>query len=103
MLVSRCRVALLTLLSLAGSMGSAGAALGRDARWAELVTADDDPILIPRSAMPRFLDPGTSDKASPDPQTTGSVAKPGRRARPRCTMVGWFPGRPPDQEFQEVC
>jgi len=99
MLVSRRCGALLILLSLAGSMGSVGAALGRDERWGERVTADDDPVLIPRSAMPD----GTLDRASPDPQTTGSVAKPARRGWPRCNLIGWFPGRSPEQEFREVC
>ena len=102
MLACRRRAALLILLSLVGSVGSVGAALGRDERWAERVTADDDPILIPRFAMPHSLD-GTPARASPDPPTTGSVAKPVQRARPRCTLIGWFPDRPPDQEFREVC
>ena len=102
MLASRRCGALLILLSLAGSMESVGAALGRDERWAERVTADDDPVLIPRSAMPHSLD-GTLDRAFPDPQTTGSVAKPARRGWPRCNLIGWFPGRPPQQEFREVC
>jgi hypothetical protein len=74
MLACRRRAALLILLSLAGSMVSVGAALGRDERWAERVTADDDPILIPRFAMPHSLD-GTPARASPIRRRAG-LAQP---------------------------
>src|SRR3954471_13594921 len=76
MLVTRYSAALALLLSLAGQMVDAGAALGRDERRAERITGDDDPILIPRSAVPHSLDPGTLDGADSDPETTGSVEKP---------------------------
>jgi|1185.fasta_scaffold668874_2 hypothetical protein len=103
MLVTRYSAALALLLSLAGQMVDAGAALGRDERRAERITGDDDPILIPRSAVPHSLDPGTLDGADSDPETTGSVEKPTGGLRPVCNMLAWFPERPPGQEFREVC
>ena len=104
-----CRVvvclgaAMVLLLASTGPMVGAGAALGRDESRAERISGDDDPILIPRSAVPLSSQPGALDLAALDPDTTGSVEKPARRSRPRCTMLAWFPDRPPDQEFGEAC
>jgi len=83
-------------------MTCVGGAVSRDARQAKRVTADDDPILIPRFAGPHSLS-GTLSRAVLDPEVTGSTGRPVRKARPRCNMLAWFPGRPPDQEFREVC
>ena len=102
MLVARFSVVLSLLLSSAGSIVCAEGVAGRAERRAERVTADDDPILIPRSAVPplRF---GALDRTGLDPEITGSAGKPARKAQARCNMLAWFPGRPPDQEFREVC
>jgi len=103
MLASGLSRDLLVLLALAGPMVSTGTALGRDERRAERVTGDDDPVLIPRSAVPKFSQPGALDMAALDPDTTGSVKKPARISRPRCTMLAWFPERSPDREHEETC
>src|SRR5829696_4650584 len=94
---------LLVLLALAGPMVSTGTALGRDERRAERVTADDDPVLIPRSALPKFPPPGALAMAGRDPDTAGWVTKPAGISRPRCTMLAWFPERSPDREYEEMC
>src|SRR5215212_9934792 len=98
MLASGLSRDLLVLLALAGPMVSTGTALGRDERRAERVTADDDPVLIPRAAVPTFSQPGALDMAALDPDT-----KPARISRPRCTMLAWFPERSPDREYEETC
>src|SRR5215213_10878921 len=97
------RGAALMLLLLAGQCAAGGSALGRDERRAERVTGDDDPVLIPHSAVPKFSQPGALDMAALDPDTTGSVTKPARISRPRCTMLAWFPKRSPDREYEETC
>ncbi len=91
------------LLLLAGPMIAGGAALGRDERRLERITSDDDPILIPRSAIARSFDPSALDVAILDPETTGSIEKPIPRLRPLCNRLAWFPDRSPDQEYQEAC
>lgn len=103
MLVARYGATLMLLLSLAGQIVDAGTALGRDERRAERISGDDDPILIPRSTVPRFSDSGFLDSTATDPVITGSVKKPLRRPRRRCSLLGWFPDQEPDQEFREVC
>ena len=95
--------AVVLLLGSAGPMVGAGAALGRDESRAERISGDDDPILIPRSAVPPSSQPGALDLAALDPDTTGSIEKPAQRSRPRCTVLAWFPDRPPDQEYEETC
>src|SRR4051812_46959811 len=105
MLVSGLSRGLLVLLAFAGPMVSTGSALGRDERRAERISGDDDPvlILIPRSAVPRFSQPGALDVVALDPDTTGSIEQRARISRPRCTMLAWFPERSPDREYQETC
>lgn len=95
--------AVLLLLASAEAMVGAGMALARDEKRAERISGDDDPVLIPRSAVPPSSQPGALDAAALDPDTTGSVETPARTAQPRCTMLAWFPDRPPDQEYQEAC
>src|SRR3954463_13979554 len=85
------RGAALMLLLLAGLQCAAGgSALGRDEKRAERITADDDPVLLPLTAVPRALHPGALNAVF-DPDTTGSVSKPTQRSRPPCTALAWFP------------
>jgi len=60
-------------------MACVDGAVSRDARQAERVTADDNPILIPRFAGPTPL-----SRAVLDPEATGSTGRPARKAQPRC-------------------
>ena len=101
--VAHLGTAVVLLLASAGPMVGAGVALGRDESRAERISGDDDPILIPRSAVPPSSQPGALDVVALDPDTTGSVKKPAQRSRPRCTMLAWFPDRPSDQEYEETC
>src|SRR5687768_9094 len=87
---ARMGAAIVLLLASAGPMVGAGAALGRDERRAERISGDDDPIRIPRSEVPRSSEPSALNLAALDPDTTGSVGPPARRARPHCTMLAWF-------------
>src|SRR5829696_7116974 len=97
------RGAALMLLLLAGPQCAAGgSALGRDKKLAERITGDDDPVLLPFTAVPRALDPGVL-KAVLDPDTTGSVSKPTRRSRRPCKALAWFPDRSPEQQYWEAC
>src|SRR5215207_8956677 len=85
------RGAALMLLLLAGLQCAAGgSALGRDEKRAEGITGDDDPVLLPLTAVPRALHPGVLN-AVLDPDTTGSVSKPTGRSRPPCKALAWFP------------
>ena len=93
--------AVVLLLASAGPM--VGAAFGRDESRAERISGDDDPILIPRSAVPLSSQPSALNVAVLDPDTTGSIEKPAQRSRPRCTMLAWFPDRPSDREYEETC
>ena len=101
MRVFRTRAALTLLLLLAGP--GVGVALGRDEKWAERIIGDDDPILMPSSAVPHFLSPFALDVATFDPDTTGSVDKPSRRSSPHCKTLAWYPDRQAGQEFREAC
>jgi hypothetical protein len=75
------------LLSLAGPTFGDEVALGRDERRAERIIGDDDPILIPGSAVAAFLGRDVLDTPASDPATTGSAEKPARRSRSRCNML----------------
>jgi hypothetical protein len=97
------RGAALMLLLLAGLQCAAGgSALGRDEKRAERITGDDDPVLLPLTAVPRALHPGVLN-AVLDPDTTGSVSKPTGRSRPPCKALAWFPDRSPEQQYREAC
>jgi hypothetical protein len=102
MVVPHC-AALALLLSLAGPTFGDEVALGRDERRAERITGDDDPILIPGSAVAAFLRRDVLDSPASDPATTGSVEKPAPRSRSRCNMLAWLPDRPPDQGLRQAC
>ena len=101
--VAHLGVTVVLLLASAGPMVGAGSTLGWDESRTERISGDDDPILIPRSAVPLSSQPGALDVVALDPDTTGSVEKPAQRSRPRCTLLAWFPDRPSDREFEETC
>ena len=103
MRVFRTGTALMLLLLLAGPVSGVGAALGRDAKRAERIRGDDDPILMPSSAMPRFLSSDALDVTTFDPDTTGSVDRPARRSPHRCNTLAWYPDRWAKQEYREAC
>src|SRR4051812_43709260 len=93
------RAATITLAVLLTSpLWGAELALARDANLAESTTGDDDPVLIPASMVPRFLDPPKLD-----PSTTGSVDTPAREARGSCNVAAWFPERLFEQQLRSVC
>jgi hypothetical protein len=84
-----------TILLIFGAGGGANA-LGRDDTQNERITADDDPVIVPRSV-------GIPDNSVIDPEMTGSIdTRPVKRSR-RCDMIGWYSGRSQDTEYREAC
>jgi hypothetical protein len=91
----RCSASVLTMLLMFG-VGAGANALGRDDTQNERITADDDPVIVPRSV-------GIPDNSVIDPEMTGSIdTRPVKRSR-RCDMIGWYLGRSQDTEYREAC
>jgi hypothetical protein len=96
-------VLLLAAALLGPTIGVAGVAFGRDASRAERIRGDDDPILIPRRVASGSFTLDAHAISNLDPESTGSVKKQGRRPRPRCDTLVWFPDREPGDDLQEAC
>lgn len=98
------RAATITLVFMvAGPLCSVEAALARDEKRAERITADDDPVLIPVSMMPQSSEPAMLDTALLDPTTTGAIQRPAGEARRACNVLAWFPERRAEQQFRVTC
>ena len=84
---------------LAASIAADGS-LARDAKRAERIAGDDDPIMVPASVDPA-PDPRLIDRSPLDIETTGSVGTAPRRRR--CARLAWFPERRPEERFRPAC
>ena len=91
----RCSASVLTMLLMFG-VGAGANALGRDDTQNERITADDDPVIVPRSvAVP--------DSSVIDPETTGSIDRRSVKRSRSCETIAWYSGRTPDTEYREAC
>jgi hypothetical protein len=88
-------VLVLTIL-LMFAAGPDANALGRDDTQNERITADDDPVIVPRSvAVP--------ESSVIDPETTGSIDRRSVARIRSCETIAWYSGRTPDTEYREAC
>jgi len=76
--------------------GPGANALGRDDTQNERITADDDPVIVPRSLA-------VSDSSVIDPEATGSIDRRSVKRSRSCETIAWYSGRRPDAEYREAC
>jgi hypothetical protein len=89
------------MAALAISLATPALCLARDEHYSERITGDDDPIMLPRTAMPEVASSELQQREFFDPDTTGSTVR--ARAEKRCERVAWFPDRAPEDQFRPAC